>query len=297
MLIFGTGAMGCAFAARLGRAGIPVTLVGTWDAGLAAIAERGIRMEEPEGSWSQNVAVRHRDEALPAGEPGLILVKSTQTAAVAPAAARPGGLILTLQNGLGNRETLAGAAPGRVALGVVTMGATLLGPGHVRDGGPGRIVIGNDPRLAGDLDPLAAALARVFAVERADDIEPIVWRKLAINCAVNGPAALLGIPNGALLDTPERRSLLDRLAREVEAVALARGTPIGDAASAVREVAARTAGNRNSMLQDLDRGGPTEVEAIYGALCREAARVGVPVPENEKVYESLRRREPSGAFA
>jgi 2-dehydropantoate 2-reductase len=299
LLIFGTGALACIFGARLARTGTPVTLVGTWHAALERIAADGVSVEDGSGTWSERVGVRHRGDELPRGEPVLVLVKSFQTASVAHAAARPGGLILTLQNGLGNRETLNAAAPERVALGVATMGVTLLAPGRVRDGGPGRVALGDDlPRLGDDLDAAAARLGAAFPVERHADVERLVWRKLAVNCAINGPAALLGVANGGLLEAAERRTLLERTAREVAAVAEARGTPIDtDPAALAVGVATQTATNRCSMLQDLDRGAPTEVEAIYGALVREAARLAVPVPENERLYAALLRRERSGVPA
>src|SRR5262249_56110709 len=65
-------------------------------------------------------------------------------AAVGGRVVRPGGLAVTLQDGLGNREVLEAVAPGRVRTGVCTLGATLLGPAKVR-GFPGSIAIGGDP--------------------------------------------------------------------------------------------------------------------------------------------------------
>ena len=147
VLIIGTGALGTLFAARLVSAGIPVLVLGTWQAALAALNAHGARLVSPDG--------RIRASALSAVDDprqcrqiqfALVLVKSWQTerAAQQLATCLPAdGLALTLQNGLGNDQILAevlGAQ--RVAVGVTTTGAALLSPGLVRDGGRGQSDLG-----------------------------------------------------------------------------------------------------------------------------------------------------------
>src|SRR6185503_2077256 len=158
------------------------------------------------------------------------------------------GTIVSLQNGLGNREVLAGAAGAdRVTVGVATLGGTLLGPARVR-AFPGRIVLA----AAGParLSRLALAFQRA-GIETATtaDIDQLIWRKLAVSCAINPVTALLGVSNGAILSSPADRARAATAAREVAAVARARGIDLeADAAELAFEVAARTAGNRSSML-------------------------------------------------
>lgn len=299
VLVLGTGAMAKLIAARLARAGAAEpTLAGTWPEALARIGEGGVSVEEGKQPWT--VPLR----ALPleglAGEPPfgliLVLVKGWQTEALAPFAARAlaeDGLALTLQNGLGNAELLARALGGaRVAVGVTALGATGLGPDRVRAGGPGWTCFGAAPGQRSRLEDLAARFrAAGMPASLREDIQRLVWRKLAVNCAINPLAALLGVPNGALLAPPERRARLEAAAREVGAVAAARGIDLGaDPAALAVEVARSTAANRASMLQDLERGAPTEIEAITGALRREAGRLGVPTPVNDALYLALRAR-------
>lgn len=294
VLVLGTGAMGSLLAARLGRAGnATVTVAGAWAEGLEAIRKDGITVEDETGPWSARVATAPLSEAGPA-DYVLVLVKSTQTAAVAETAARallPGGTIVTLQNGLGNRDVLARVAGAdRVTVGVATLGATLLGPARVR-AFPGRIVLA-------DAGP--ARLSRlVLAFERAGieaatttDIDQLVWRKLAVSCAINPVTALLGLPNGALLSSVADRERAAAAAHEVAAVARARGIDLAaDAAELAFEVAAGTAGNRSSMLQDLDRGAMTEIDAMCGAVVAEGRRLGVRTPVNEALWHAVRERE------
>jgi 2-dehydropantoate 2-reductase len=291
--IFGTGAMGCLLGARLARAGARVTLVGTWREALAAIGRHGIRVEDGSRAWSIAVATARIAQPIDPAPIVLVLVKSHQTRAVAPYAARAvtaDGIVVTLQNGLGNREILEGAAgASRVAAGVVTAGATLLGAGHVSSH-PGAISLGNRPS-APALGQLAALLADAgFETELRADLERLVWRKLAVNCAINPLSAVRALPNGALLARSEDRELLAAAAREVQQVAAARGVDLGtDAAELARGVARRTGGNRSSMLQDVERGAPTEIDALNGAVIREGRRLGVPTPVNEWLCLELAR--------
>lgn len=294
VLVLGTGAMGSFLAARLARGGAArVTVAGAWAEGLETIARHGIAVEDETGRWSARVAT------APLSDPGkagfvLVLVKSMGTAAVAGTAARaldPGGMIVSLQNGLGNREVLARVAgQERVTVGVATLGATLLAPGRVR-AFPGRIVIG--ATLSHPLSRLLAAFeAAGIAAETSDDIDRLVWRKLAVSCAINPASALLGLPNGALLSSAEGRGRMAAAAREVGAVAAARGIDLQvDPADLAFEVAMATAGNRSSMLQDLDRGAVTEIDAMCGAVVTEGRAAGVPTPVNDGLWRAVRERE------
>ena len=296
VLVLGTGAMGCFFAARLARAGTPVTLSGTWRETLDRAANPGITVEEDDERWAAPVATRHRD-ALPASafDVTLVLVKAHQTADVAPIAAKAtaaDGLIATLQNGWGNRETLEQAAPGRVAAGITVTGIAMVGPAHVR-GSYRRTVIGFDAGTEDRVRRAAALLDRAgLAMELSAAIDGDIWTKLAVNCALNPLSALRGLPNGVLVQDPEARATVTAAAREAAAVAQARGTPVnGDPAEVALQVAVTTARNRSSMLQDLDRGAATEVDFINGAVCREGRRLGVPTPVYDRLWRAVRERE------
>lgn len=223
----------------------------------------------------------------------LVLVKAWQTARAARqlrSCLSPEGVVLTLQNGLGNAETLSEAlGPERVAVGVTTSGATLVAPGVVRPGGEGVVHLGEHPRLA----PVVQWLQQAgFRVEVSPDVQGVLWGKLAVNAAINPLTALLEVPNGALVANAAARLFLRRAAWEVQAVAEALGVrlPFPDAAEAAEEVARRTARNLSSMLQDLHRGAPTEIEAINGAVVRFGRQVGVSAPLNQALWEMVREK-------
>ena len=294
MLVIGTGALACLFGARLAHSGrARVTLAGTWREGLRALRTHAIRLQQDHDVVVVPVGVRHLLDVLEPSHCVLVLVKSHQTAAVAPAVAsalRPEGIAVTLQNGLGNRETLeAVIGRGRVGVGVVTAGATLVAPGHVRST-PGSVALAASPSKTSALGTLLSATG--FAVSVEGDLDRLVWSKLVVNCAINPLSALWGLPNGALIETPEPRATLVRAALEVGAVAAAKGIELGaDAAELALRVARETAVNRSSMLQDLDRGARTEIDALNGALVREARTLGVEVPVNESLWRRVLRKE------
>jgi len=300
LLIAGTGAMACLFGARLAPHA-DVTLLGSWPEGLAALGREGIRLESNGTSQTVRVRVTSAPSDCQGARLALVLVKSWQTERTAAQLAgcmAKDGVALTLQNGLGNLEHLQAALGNeRAALGVTTVGATLLGPAHVRLGGIGPTYLAQHPRL----EPLADLLQEAgFEVRLAEDLESLVWGKLAVNAAINPLTALQGMENGGVIDHPSARAVAIAAAHEVAAVAAARGTrmPYPDAGEEALSVARRTAGNRSSMYQDVLRGAPTEVEAISGAVVREGERYGVPTPVNWTLWQMVRvlaaRRKEAG---
>ncbi len=284
VLIVGTGAMACLFAARLAAGGVPVVMLGTWQAGLQALGQQGVRLIEVDG---QERAYPVRVVSSPADCQGarlaLVLVKSWQTETVAQQLAQclaPEGLVLTLQNGLGNYNVLVDALSSRrVAQGAMTVGATLIAPGVARAAGTGVITLG----MHAQLQELTNLLGRAgLVVETVTDIHSVQWGKLVINAAVNPLTAILGIPNGELLQRPAARRLLQTTARETAAVAVARGVhlPYPDPVTACEAVVNQTAANISSMLQDVRRGAPTEVDFINGAVVKAGEKTGVATPVN-----------------
>lgn len=294
ILIAGTGALACLFAARLSAAGSSVWMLGSWPEGLAALRRHGVCLVEADGQGrAYPVRVATSAKEIGSARQALVLVKAWQTAQTASKLADcldSTGLALSLQNGMGNRELLAQAlGPERVALGTTTAGATLLGPGCARPAGAGQVTLEEDRRL----DPLAERLTRAgFSVERTQDADSLIWGKLAINAAVNPLTALLEVPNGALLSSPAAWGLAAELAREAAAVAEAQGVrlPYPDPVKAAAEVAAWTADNRSSMLQDMQRGAPTEIDAICGAIVRLGQAAKVPTPVNQALWQLIKAR-------
>ena len=289
ILIVGTGALATLFAARLAERGHDITMLGTWDAGLEALTRDGARLADSSGhERAYPVRVTRDPRAARGAKYAFVLVKSWQTERAAGQLAdclAEDGLAVTLQNGLGNDEILSRAlGRERVALGVTTTGATLLGPGLVRAGGEGVVSLEAHPRVSQVESALTGA---GFPVEVVADAKSLVWGKLVVNAAINPLTALLRVPNGELLNRPSARVMMKALADETAAVASAQRVhlPFNNPSEAAEAVARKTAANHSSMFQDVRRGAPTEIDAICGAVARAGKQHGVPTPVNRVCWQ------------
>jgi 2-dehydropantoate 2-reductase len=284
--------MASLFAARLASSGANVTMLGGWQAGVQALREFGVRLLGDNGSEKAYPVRVVEDPADCQGfQNALVLVKSWQTERAARQLATcldPRGLALTLQNGLGNLETLENAlGKERAALGVTTTGATLVEPGRVRPVGDGSVSLGVHPRI----EPIAEMLQQAgFRIEILEDTDSLVWGKLVINAAINPLTALLKFQNGELLKHPTSRALLGDTAREAAGVAEAQGVqlPYTDPVSVTEKVAELTATNTSSMLSDVLRGTPTEIDAISGAIVQVGKENDVPTPINQTLWQLVK---------
>ncbi len=296
--IFGIGAMGTLFGSRLDSLA-HVTLFGNWPEQIAALRHEGLTVTQPDGTQSHHMlAVTNNLREMPPADIALVLVKSHQTAKVAQQVAkilRPNGLAITLQNGLGNLEELVTIiGKKRTTLGVTAQGATILAPGQLRHAGFGTTYLALTPSRKKQLHEVADLFnAASIETTLVDNPDSIVWGKLAINAGINPLTALLELPNGALTEDETLRGVMSAAANEVAKVAAALGVrlPFSDAASRTAEVCRSTATNRSSMLQDMKRSAPTEIDAICGVVVRFGQRLGVPTPVNERLLHLVHAKE------
>lgn len=303
--IIGVGAVGSLFGSRLvGMADL--WLLGNWKEQLQAIKEDGLRVVSREGEKT----VRLRATSDP-GEIGggadlvLIAVKSYQTERVAEAARRlvaDDGVVLTLQNGLGNYEILARyAGEERTAQGVTSHGATMVGPGVVKHSGEGdtHIAVNKamdwiNPNLHDRLKEVALLFNDANIRTTLEmDLKSMQWGKLVINAAINPLTAILRVPNGRLAELEGAIYIMREAANEGANVARASGIalPYDDPLRRVLQVARATAENCSSMLYDVARGAPTEIDFINGAIVREGERTGIPTPANRYLLWTLKSIE------
>lgn len=299
VLIAGAGALGSVFGGFLRRAGLDVALLGR-AAHLDALARDGLTID---GIWGTHhvtgFAVAHDAAALRGPFDAILLpVKSYDTAAMAAAVApllAADGVAISLQNGLGNVETLEAAVGAERSLGArVIFGAVLPAPGRVR------VTVFADPTAIGALAPGQHA-ARDAAAHRwaalidaagvpavaTDRLAALLWAKVFYNAALNPLGALLNLHYGALPEHQQSRALMDQVIDEAFSVARGEGValPWPDAAAYRDEFYGRlvpaTYDHRSSMLQDLERGRRTEIDAINGAVWRRGAARGITTPVNE----------------
>jgi 2-dehydropantoate 2-reductase len=296
--IIGAGAMGSLFGAFL----LPVAevcLIDPYADHVRAITENGLKIEGVDGRvrTCRLSAVTDPSAVKPGIDFAIVFTKSRMTESAARIAApllAEKGLALTLQNGVGNREVIAGVlGEGRTVAGVTSHGGTLLGPGRVRHGGEGPTLIGEagwDVDIAPILELFRAA---GLDVEMSKDVDSLIWGKLVINAGINALAAILRVPNGVLGLTPECEGIMAGAVEEAVAVAGALGIrlPYENPLAHVRSVCEKTAANRASMLQDILRGADTEVDVINGAVVRYGAGAGIGTPCNRFLREIIKALE------
>ncbi len=300
--VVGAGAMGSLFGGKL-SAVAQVTLLDPWAEHVAAMQQGRLCIDELDGSeMSISVNATTDPSAVPEVDLAIIFVKAHATGQASQWTSgflASDGLALTLQNGVGNAETMAEVlGAGRVVAGVTSHGATLLGPGCVRHAGVGPTHIAVRPEIADKLAGVASVFEQAgFEVHLSDDLDSLVWGKLIINVGINALTGILRVPNGQLVEIPAASELMARAVQEAVAVCQAKGIslPYDDPLGRVREVARATATNRASMLQDVLRGVPTEIGVINEAIVREGKRLGVPTLVNEFIVTTIRAIE--GSYA
>ena len=285
-LIVGPGAMGCLFAGHLKKAGHQVVILDYKAERANHINGNGISLEGVGGNFNVQVTAVTEKPSRKI-HVALICVKAYQTDEVARTLSSwldPDVMVLTLQNGLGNLETLKKVLGDKRVLGGVTAeGATLLGPGHVRHAGRGPTIIGP----AGSDDGPAANIVSAFAdagfdIRAVDGVEDLIWGKLIVNVGINALAAITKLKNGRLPDVDGTRQVMKEAVLEAVRVADVKGIklPFPDPIERVLEVCRGTADNIASMLQDVLAQRATEIRFINGAIVSEGRSLGIPTPVN-----------------
>ena len=294
-VIIGAGAMGSLFGGLLSLSGEEVWLVDIWKEHIDAIRSKGLAIEEK--GKAQVLSINATTDIASIGKADLILffVKTYHTEkAVTDSLVlqKEDTIFLTLQNGLGNEESVCRQVDRKkVILGVTGQGATLLGSGHIRHAGWGKTYVGE---LDGKITDRVNQITQIFRkagieTEVSSHIHTLVWEKLFVNVGINALAALLGLKNGQLLDYPETIRLVEALVSEAVEVARQKGIQIeSNPIDRVRAVIEATRENRCSMGQDLDYRRRTEIDAINGAVVREAERLGIPVPYNRMITDLIK---------
>jgi 2-dehydropantoate 2-reductase len=302
VLVYGTGAVGGYFGARLAGGGHDVTFVAR-GANLAALRSQGLRVEmsaPAETIHVQPVRAVERPAEAPAADLVLVCVKSYDTVATADAlrpVVGPDTVVLSLQNGIENEAILAErlGLP-RLMVGLTRIGVELTAPATVRYSGRGEILFGEpDGRESPRARRLADALAAAGVPHQLRrDVLVAAWEKLAWNAGFNAVSTLADATVREVLAQPACRDLVVRAMEEVDAVAVAMGVPVrrrrtqavlDDSLSGLPDFP-------TSMLQDRRRGRRLEHDAITGAVVRAGGRVGVGVPVNATLLALLARLDP-----
>ncbi len=275
MLIVGTGAVATMMAERLQESGFEFQIYG-------APSERLRSLEARFPGCSASEPARIRPHRL-----WMVALKTGQNLEKARLLAEAPGpeAILVLQNGF-RPERDWEKLGSRVDRGLSTYGVKSRGPGFVVCGEIGSITIPEG-------SPFTSLLADLgLRVSEEADMEPAIWRKLAVNASLNVVASIYGVRNGETLGIPAAARMIRLASNEVELVARARGVDFGTLSGweLTHQVALGTADNVCSTLADLRSGRVTEYQAINGEILKAASQSGLDVPTLrmlEREFDSL----------
>ncbi|MBM4285107.1 MAG: ketopantoate reductase family protein [Deltaproteobacteria bacterium] len=300
-LIMGAGALGSVIGGLLLRAGRSVVFVGRGPH-FEHITTLGLVIDGLWGEHRLRPAPTVPDDGRFRADIILLCVKSfdTETAcAQVRDLAAPDGLVVSVQNGLGNLEAVARVFGERRTIGArVIFGARVPTPGWAT------VTVYADRVLLGPFEPRTPTerLGRVvqdlnqagIPTALVDNILTHIWGKVLYNCALNPLGAILGAPYGKLGEHPDTLALMEQVIEEIYRVAAAKGVAL-EPPSAVAyfryfldKLLPPTAAHWPSMWQDLNAGRRTEIEALNGAICRYGAETGVPTPANEVLSRLVR---------
>ncbi len=313
LCIYGAGAIGCYLGGRLLAAGCDVTFIGR--ARMAdALRAHGLTLSDHQGRrWRVEASdIRFSADASAAARADLVLVTvkcagTPQAASELAPVLKPGAVVVSFQNGLGNADVLRAALPRHTVLeGMVPFNVVSRGPGAFHQGSGGELEV----RSAPGLQPFAGAFARAgLPLIQHADMQPVQWAKLLFNLN-NAINALANRPLQAELSQRAYRRCLAMAQSEALGLLAAAGiraarlTPL-PAAWIPRLLAlpdglfARVGGKmlaidplaRSSMSDDLAAGRATEVDWINGEVVRLAQGLGRAAPVNARLCALVHEAE------
>ena len=286
--VIGCGAMGSIYAAKLAAAGNDVLAIDADEASMTRVAAHGLRVTGPD---SDHVVPLRASTAAPAEAMDLIVL-AVKAADVESGARQVlpmlghGTSVLTIQNGLGSAETVAGiVGDERLAVGIASgFGASRVAPGHVHHNAMRAMRFGAYSALPhATVESIAQAWTNAgFDAAAVTDIAAMQWEKLMCNAAYSAPCALTHMTVGQVMDDPEMGPVSQAAATEAFDVARASGIAIAvtDPVAHVREFGARMPDAKPSALLDHEARRVSEIDVINGAVPRQGSRVGVAAPVN-----------------
>ncbi len=312
MIVIGTGPIGGIIGGRLARAGNDMTFVDVDKEHVAAIREKGLQVDVPDGPFNVKVNIVYPNEIQDKFDIGLIAVRSNYTpdalATVMPHLAED-GLLVSLQNGINPPLLEEQVGPDRTLGVAIRMGSFRPAPGHVRTATRGHLYIGHlhgkkTPRL----EKLNALLDAVIPSEISDNILGVLWSKLTYTClGYFGSLADAALATSCASDA-DRRVLVDFFA-EVVAVGktagarfiplteynpldLHPGNPLEKRLAAVNRMAkAWNLDDRKGPLRQLQKDIKTEVDYTLAHVVREGEKLKIPTPLCRKVLDMIHEIE------
>jgi 2-dehydropantoate 2-reductase len=309
-LVFGAGAIGSVLGGFLQEIGCDVTYAGR-GAHFKAMQEKGLKIT---GLWGEHYIPAGRIKGFSFDDSSsekysviLLSVKSTATKDAAREASTllaKDGIMVSMQNGLNNWETIAGyVGEGRTVGGRVIFGSEIPTPGTAR------VTVNADDVLLGE--PFVAVNRQLLAALNGDlqkagipvrtvspkEIHAALWMKVLYNSALNPLSAIMEVPYGRLGDQPETRQVMRNVMKEIFSVMHLKGVevPFGSYEDYyhyfLEKLLPPTVDHRSSMLQDIMKGRQTEIDALNGAISEYGRMLGIETQYNDMLTALIKFKE------
>ena len=295
--VVGAGAVGGYFGGMFARAGAPIVLIGRRHFA-DAVNSNGLVLDKSEGQERIRVAATTEMSAIRDCSLILFSVKANDTDETAKQIApflQPDATVVCLQNGVDNADRV------RAATNVVTVPAVVYVAVSVPEFGRVKHLARGD-LIIGPLSERTTEVANVFnraaiSCRISENIEGELWVKLLCNCALNAISALGHARYGQIVQSGDAKQLMQDVVDEVLAVARAAGVVLPgvddreSGMAAAMKIATQMADAFSSTAQDLNRGQPTEIDALNGYIVRQGAALAVPVPINSALFTLVKLAE------
>lgn len=293
--IIGAGAMGCRYAAAFADAGAQVWVYDVWAEHMQRTTQNGLHIHDGFGG-DRFVKINATSEIADIPSPDVLMlftktIYSENALQTAKQIIKSDTVLVTLQNGLGNIETMQRVCPGQpIIAGVTTYAADMLGAGEVELKGSGITKI-----MAIDMPASETAEMIVNLLNKAGHIAQLsadvmtdIWEKVAFNIGMNTFSAISGLTVAGMGSTETGRQLLFDLA--AEAVAVAHAEKVAANLAHVQDIIMgvfdphMSGDHKSSMLQDRLAKRQTEIDAICGEVIRRGKLHNIPTPKAECMY-------------
>ncbi len=309
-LVFGTGALGSVFGGLLQENGCDVTYVGRGEH-FKVVSEKGLKII---GIWGEHYISASQVKGLSdstniSGKFSVILlcVKSMHTDTAASQAAQlleENGIMVSIQNGLDNWETIANHVGENR-----TVGARVIFGAEITEPGVAKVTVIADKVLLGEpfvpvnrslLEAVNEDLNRAgipTGLVSSEDIRSALWVKVLYNSALNPLSAILEVTYGELGQRQETREIMRKVIKEIFQVMVKKEVrvPFKDSDDYynffMEKQLPPTVNHHSSMLQDINRGRQTEIDALNGAISQYAIELGTETPYNDFLTALIRFKQ------
>ncbi len=296
--VIGAGNIGCLYGGNLARIGHDVTLIDIAADHVDSINSNGLRMDGLHGDFTANVRATTDPETVSNIDVALICVNGYTTQVAAETASQvlnDDGFAVSLQNGVGNIETLTKVlGDHRVVGGLSFHSGDMQGPGHVSHTNKGATFLGEIDRSQTErLERLAEHLAAADMLPVVEaDIMVTIWSKFVHNCGINAICAITELRPGHIQEVPELDEFQRMIIEETLALVRAKGVELDDPdpMTTIKKYCAKKF-HRVSMAQHLAREVRTEIDSLNGYVASESPNYGLSAPMSAALAMLIKGRE------